>query len=231
MNTNRQNIIKSYLDYGFTAEEIAEELDMDLALVRSALQPQKMLRTQKSSRSTRKVYTKRVWRTHSRDKTIQLYEILYKFGVKEINRNVRQFGLKPGARYMHIRWEDLYTLKIHFGYHNPLPGDALDKITYFSEKLRRAVDERDHRTCIRCNRKLTKESIRYHKITHPGPMNIDNCATLCKRCRICRIIRYYKVAPDIFHGMTFNQFKQWIDTNDYLYAKNVVERVREQNAE
>lgn len=211
---NRQDRIKEYYDYDFTTEEIAEELNLEVWFVEEALKPSPIPRTEQPARSRLRIYNgKKGGRSHPRDRTILSYELLYKYGPNRLNTYLRKYGLHPAARVMGIPWQWLYTLKVYFGYHNKLPVDALDRITYFSEEIRRQVDERDKRTCIRCSVATTSDTIRYHKINHPGAMAANNCATLCSKCR-SRALNYYHGKQSIFKGIDFKGFCNWISNND-----------------
>jgi len=211
---NRQDRIKEYYDYNFTTEEIAEELGIEVWFVEEALKPSPIPRTEQPARSRLRIYNgKKGGRSHPRDRTIPSYELLYKYGPNRLNTYMKKYGLVPAGRVLNIPWQRLYTLKVYFGYHNKLPGDAISRITYFSEEIRRQVDERDKRVCIRCGVATTTEAIRYHKINHPGSMEVDNCATLCDKCRI-RAYKYYAVKQSIFKGYGVEDFRVWVVEND-----------------
>jgi len=211
---NRQDRIREYREYDFTTEEIADELNVEVWFVEEALKPSTIPRTEQPAKSRLRIYNgKGGGRSHPRDVTIHSYELLYKYGPNRLNTYMKKYGLLPAGRVLNIPWQWLYSLKIHFGYHNKLPQDALDRITYFSEKLRREVDERDNHICIRCGTATTADTIRYHKISHPAPMTADNCATLCDKCRI-RSYKYYADKQSIFKGYGVVDFSDWIVEND-----------------
>lgn len=218
---NRQDLIKDYVDYGFSAKDIAEELGIDEVLVKSALIEQKPLRTETPASSIKAIYKDTTYKTHATDKTMPMYELLYEYGPKELNRMIKNWGLKPTAEYLKVKWSILYSLKVHFGYHEPLPMDALHRITYFSDEIRKSVDERDNRECIRCERHIEKKNIRYHKISHPGPMCIDNCATLCQYCRH-RTLKHIYDNYRTFYRMRYNDFRAWIHNNDAFVHRDRV---------
>lgn len=216
---NRQDLIKQYHEYGLKPEEISEELGIPSFLVKSALVKPKRPITEKKAKTLR--YSRpRYDKERATDRTWNLYEILYKHGPRRINKVLAKTGFDLAAEILECEKKDLIALKLHFGYHKPLPGDAMQKITYFSEKLRRKVDNRDNRTCIRCGKKIDKKNIRYHKIYHPGPMKVDNCATLCLYCRSFRILKHYDAYPDMFDDMSFKEFKEWIHKNDPFHHRN-----------
>jgi len=200
---------------GFTSQvEIGEELNLEVWFVEEALKPSTIPRTEQPARSRLRIYNgKKGGRSHHRDRTIQSYELLYKYGPNRLNTYMKKYGLVPAGRVMGIPWQWLYTLKVYFGYHNKLPQDALDRITYFSEGLRRQVDGRDKRVCIRCGVTTTTDTIRYHKINHPGLMKADNCATLCDKCRI-RAYKYYAAKQSIFKGYGVEDYRVWVVEND-----------------
>jgi len=213
---NRQDRIKEYHEYDFTTEEIVEELNLEVWFVEEALKPSSVPRTEQPARSRLRIYKgKGGGRSHPRDRTIPSYELLYKYGPNRLNTYLKKYGLVPAGRVLGIPWQWLYTLKVYFGYHNKLPRDALDRITYFSEEIRRQVDDRDKRVCIRCGSATTTDSIRYHKINHPAPMTADNCATLCDKCRI-RAYKYYAGKQSIFKGYGVEGFREWVVENDPL---------------
>ena len=211
---NRQDRIKEYYDYGFKTEEIAEELAVEEWFVEEALKPSPIPRTEQPAKSRLRIYNgKKGGRSHPRDVTIPSFEFLYKHGPNRINTYLKKYGLVPAGRVLGIPWQWLYTLKIHFGYHNKLPQDALDRITYFSENLRQQVNDRDKRACIRCGTATTLDTIRYHKINHPASMTADNCVTLCEKCRI-RAYKYYAAKQSIFKGFGVEDFQRWVAEND-----------------
>jgi len=211
---NRQDRIKEYYDYNFTTEEIAEELGVEVWFVEEALKSSPIPRTEQPARSRLRIYNgKKGGRSHPRDRTIPSYELLYKYGPNRLNTYLKKYGLHPAGRVLGIPWQWLYTLKVYFGYHNKLPHDALDRITYFSEDLRRQVDDRDNRVCIRCGVATTPDTIRYHKINHPAPMTANNCTTLCNKCRI-RAYKYYAGKQSIFKGYGIEEFREWVVEND-----------------
>ncbi|MBC8551465.1 MAG: hypothetical protein H8D23_17610 [Candidatus Brocadiales bacterium] len=208
---NKQDLVKEYKDYGYSAQEIAQELNMPISLVNSALEGYKLPTTSYKAKETYKTYANdKTFRTRANDKTLPMYEVLYEYGPKDINRMVSTWGLTMTAKFTGYTKNNLIALKYHYGYHNHIPMDALDKTTYFSEAIRREVDARDDRHCIRCTHPLGIKDIRYHKITHPAPMSVNVCATLCKYCRSTKILPNYEV----FDGMRYEEFKEWVLTND-----------------
>jgi len=219
---NHQDLIKEYDSYGFTPNEISETLNIPVDLVKAALIASLPSTTDYPANSIR--YKKQFYeKTQATDRTRPLYEILYKYAPKDLNRMIKVWGLVLTARYIGHTRNDLMALKMHFGYRNIIPGNALKKICYFSDELRKAVDERDHRKCARCGRDCTKENIRYHKISHPGEMTVDNCVTLCLGCRYTKVLRAYDVDYRLFQGMDHKEFIDWINT--YIpYYKNKVKK-------
>lgn len=89
-----------------------------------------------------------------------------------------------------------------------MPANAIDRLFYFSNDLRRQVDERDGRRCIVNQSDLTQKRIRYHKISIPGPMTVDNCATICYRHRGEKVLKILENKPETFRGMNYKQFKE-----------------------
>jgi len=83
-----------------------------------------------------------------------MYELLYKYGPYRINYAYKVYGLIKAANRLGTTASTLYVLKDHFGYDRLLPRNALDRIPYFPEEIRKKIDERDHGMCIRCH--LTK---------------------------------------------------------------------------
>lgn len=219
MSRNRQDMIKEYKDYGYSNTKIAEVLDIDIIMVNSALMEYNRPITERETQSLKRLYKGSDWKSHARDKHMGSYEVLYKYGAQHLNKIIKRYGLRPAADWLHIRQNDLISLKIHFGYYNNIPGDAIERITYFSHDIRKEVDERDKRACIRCRKALDAESIRYHKITHPGAMTMANCATLCDYCREGRVIKHIKAHNRVFYGMTFENFRTWIHDNDPAAGK------------
>jgi hypothetical protein len=214
-----QEQIKEYKDYGFSPEEIAKELKLDLFFVKSALDPQKKPSSWLKAKSLR-YGSCNYDRKQANDKEMPLYEILYKYSSYEINKLISKLGFTLTSKYMGVKRNDLIALKVHFGFHNPIPRDALEHIAYFSNDLRKKVDERDERRCVRCGKKLNKKNIRYHKISHPGPMEVDNCITLCFYCRSWRILKHYDTNKERFENMRFEEFKKWIFNNDPAIKHN-----------
>ena len=207
---NRQNLIKEYDSYGFTAEQITEELNIPLILVKSALMVYPKPTTEIKAKSLRyqsHIYDKR----QATDRDRPMYELLYRTKPRRLNRMIKKTGAIITAKMLKCKRNDIVALKYHFGYHERIPGDALNKICYFSTKLRREVDERDHRTCVRCGRAISDDKIRYHKISHPGSMTVDNCATLCLNCRSTKILKEYDKDIKQFDGMGFEGFIEWIE--------------------
>ena len=205
---NRQDLIKEYADYGLTEAEIAEELNIDPLLVNSALMVYPPLRTETPAKSISKRYYPQ--HAHATDKTIELYELLHEHGSRKINRYWKVYGLSAAAQVLDCDSQTLFALKMHYGYHRPLPGNALELALYFPEEVRRQVDERDQRICVRCHKKVPDVDIRYHKISHPGPVDLENCATLCKRCRSRHVNPYVVKNRKLFKDMRFEGFLKWI---------------------
>jgi len=202
---NRQILIKEYADYGFTVPEICEELDLEEWFVISALDEDPLCRTEVPAKSISKIYYPQY--AHATDKTIDLYELLYRHGTRKINRYYNVYKLKAAAHVLKCDPRTLFALKIHFRYERSLPGNAMDLCLYFPEEIRRQVDERDKRTCVRCHRRVTDNDLRYHKISHPGPVDaVDNCATLCKRCRSRHVNRKVIDNRKLFKDMRFDGF-------------------------
>jgi len=206
---NRQILIKEYADYGFTVEEICKELNLWPELVKSALEPSPPVRTEIPAKSISRRYFPQY--AHATDKSIEFYELLYKYGPRKLNRWLKVYGQTDCAEYINCDPSVLFSLKIHFGYHRSIPGNALELCTYFPEEVRRQVDERDHRICVRCHRHVSNRDIRYHKISHPGPVEPDNCATLCRKCRSTQINRRVIVNRKDFKTMRFDEFCKWIE--------------------
>ena len=218
---NRQDLIKEYKEYGFSEAEISAELGIPLFLIKSALVKDKPSRTDikaKSLRYKNVAYDK----MQANDRTLALYELLYEYHPLELNKLLKNMGANFTAKYTGYTVNDIIALKMHFGYKGSIPKDALHKICYFSEKIRREVDKRDNRQCIRCNKDLTVKSIRYHKISHPDEMVADNCATLCLYCRSHRILKHYDHDRERFMGMRYEEFKTWIADNDPFHHRNRV---------
>lgn len=214
MSRNRQEMIIEYKDYGYSDTKIAKELDIDIMMVKSALMEYGPPITEFQAKSLKEIYKGSSWVSHARDKHMGSYEMLYKYGAKDLNKYMKRYGIRPTAEFLREDPNHLISLKIHFGYYNNIPGDAIQRITYFSHDIRKEVDKRDSRECIRCSKSLNTDTIRYHKITHPGSMNMDNCATLCDYCRQFRIIKHIKAHNRVFYGMSFDKFSAWIQTND-----------------
>lgn len=182
---NNQIKIKQYDDYGFTPEEISKELDLNLWFIELALEPSKLPRTYKANLRGYKA------KAHPTNHNIAIYELLFKHGPKKINRFWKKYGIQEAAKQLNTTLGILYALKQHFGYHQRIPKNALDIIKYWPEQLRREVDKRDDRKCVRCiagkSRNLRKyvlkeHEIRYFKIDVHGKLDIPNCATLCRWC-------------------------------------------------
>jgi len=205
---NRQVLIKEYADYGFTEEEIAKELNIDLLLVNSALMTYPPLRTETPAKSISARYYPQY--AHATDKTIEFYELLHKHGPRKLNRYIKVFGFEAAAYVLKCEPRPLFALKMHYGYHRPLPGNAEELSLYFPEEVRRQVDGRDNRTCVRCSKQASDTDIRYHKISHPGPVDADNCATLCKRCRSRHVNPMVVKNRKMFKAMRFEGFLEWL---------------------
>jgi len=143
---NRQVLIKEYADYGFTEEEIAKELNIDLLLVNSALMTSPPVRTEIPAKNISKRYYPQY--AHATDKSIEFYEILHEHGPRKLNRYIKVYGFEAAAYVLKCEPRPLFALKMHYGYHRPLPGNAEELSLYFPEEVRREVDERDKRTCL-----------------------------------------------------------------------------------
>lgn len=213
---NKQDLIKEYKDYGFSEVEISNELDIPLAIVKSALAKSPKVSTERIPRHNSKNNTK----FHGTDKEVPMFEALYKYTPLEINKMIRLWGLTYTAKYMGITKSDIIALKYHFGYHKPIPMNARQIITYFPHDVRVEVDKRDGRVCQRCNKELDKANLRYHKISHPGNNELNNCITLCKYCRSSRIYKHMKAQEDIFDDMDYNSLKAWISEHDPFIVRN-----------
>lgn len=219
---NKQEIIREYDDYGYNHAQIAEMMNVDAVFVKSALMRNTKLSTYSPAVSRLRAYGTKGWKMHATDRNMELYEILYAYGPKDINRRVMKYGLRAAADWYRVSQSAMIGLKMHFGFHRPLPMDALSRISYFSIDLRKQIDERDNRTCQRCLRLQSKRSIRYHKIAHPGEMTVDNCITLCEHCRNNRIIKHCKADYTRFLIMGFDEFKAWIHEHDpFTHRKRI----------
>ncbi len=205
---NRQDLIKEYADYGLTVPEICDELNLEAWFVNSALEEYPLLRTETPAKSISKRYYPQY--AHATDKTIEFYELIHKHGSRKINRYWRVYGLSAAAQVLDCDPQTLFALKMHYGYHRPLPGIAMELALYFPKEVRTQVDVRDHRTCVRCHKKVSDVDIRYHKISHPGPVDVDNCATLCKRCRSRHVNPNVVKNRKLFKDMRFEGFLKWI---------------------
>jgi hypothetical protein len=223
---NRQVLIKEYADYGFTVPEICDELNLEEWFVNSAMYEDPPCRTEIPAKSISKIYYPQY--AHATDKTIAFYELIHEHGSRKINRYWRVYGLSAAAQVLECDPRTLFSLKIHFGYERPLPGDALDLCLYFPEEVRRQVDDRDQRTCVRCHKKASDADIRYHKISHPGPVSKDNCATLCKRCRSRHVNPFVVRNRKMFKEMRFDEFVTCVKVNapfimrDRIYPKGQI---------
>ena len=205
---NRQDLIKEYADYGFTVPEICAELNLEAWFVNSALHEDPPMRTESPAKSISTIYYPQ--HAHATDKTIELYELLHEHGSRKINRYWKVYGLNAASQVLDCDPQTLLALKMHYGYHRPLPGNAIELALYFPEEVRRQVDKRDDRTCVRCGKQPSDADIRYHKISHPGPVDLDNCATLCKRCRSRHVNPLVVNNRKLFKDMRFDGFLKWI---------------------
>ena len=218
---NKQDLVREYEDYGYSVEEIAKELNMPINLVKSAVERNKMSTTSYQAKSNYVPYTHGyTFKMCATDRERPMYEVLYEHGASDLNTMIKTWGLRLTAMYTGVKKNDLIALKYHYGYHNPIPGDALAKATYFSNEVRKQVDERDNRQCVRCGYDLGVKDIRYHKISHPALCTADNCITLCLYCRKTRILPNY----EIFNGMNYTTMKEWIHTHDPFQPKSNVTR-------
>ena len=215
---NRQELIIECADYGLSTKEISDHLNIEEWLVKSALVKSPTPRTEIPAMSTSKTYYPQY--AHSTDKTIEFYEVLYEHGASKINRLIKRWGPKSTADFLGIRWNVLHSLKIHFGYEDPLPANALELCLYFPEEIRRDVDTRDNLKCARCDRETDDKNRRYHKISHPNPVTADNCVTLCKYCRTTRINKLLKFDPKMFNGMLHDDFKVWVKEHTPFVKRN-----------
>ena len=217
--------VREFVDYNFTLEEIIEELNnRPEKVVRAAYQFVKDNRsfTSQEIGISDKTPGNKNPKMHTRDKNIEFYELIWREGRKEINWAIRNLGSSHAAKYFRVDRKVILALQQHYDYKEGLPQDYLEQMTYFPEEVRREVDKRDKRECIRCGRKLkkcldnedrqSKFTLNYHKIQHPGPIDKSNCATLCYVCR--RRLQVKHKDKDTFEGMDFTEFKQWISEHD-----------------
>jgi len=219
---NRQELVEEYKDYGYSNAEIAEMLDIDIFLVRDALVKPKRLNSEKRAKGIGGLYKNKSAKHFATDRERESFELLYKYGPLELNKMINRWGVTATAVFVHVRPVILRILKDYFASRHPLPGTALEMISYFSNDLRREVDNRDNRVCQRCNRPQDKKTIRYHKIAHPGLCTVDNCITLCTYCRNTRILPRYYEDRHMFDGMDYEAMHTWIQENDPFIQRNRV---------
>ena len=217
---NRQELVIECADYGLSIPEICEHLSLDEWFVKSALMKSPPLRTETPAKSVSTTYLPQY--AHSKDKTVQFYEVLYEHGPQKLNKLIKKLGPKLTGEFLGAKRNTIHALKIHFGYHKPLPANALELCLYFPETVRREVDSRDNLKCARCDRETDDKNRRYHKISHPNPVTADNCVTLCKYCRTTRINKLLKYDPKMFDGMTHADFIAWIKENVPFVKRNRV---------
>ena len=223
---NRQELIIECADYGLSTKEISDHLNIEEWLVQSALVKSPTPRTEIPAKSTSKTYYPQY--AHSTDKTIEFYEVLYEHGPKKLNRLIKKIGPKLTSEFLGARWNTMHALKIHFGYDDPIPANALELCLYFPEKVRREVDARDNLKCARCDRETDDKCRRYHKIYHPGPITAENCSTLCRYCRTTKINKFLSYDPNMFDGLTHQEFVDWLKINapfikrDRIYPKGQI---------
>ena len=217
--------VKELVDYDYTLEEAKQELygrasENIIEICYERLQEMKLQkeRIERNIGKADRTPGKQNPKMHSRDMNIPFWELLYREGRDEINTIIKTFGTSLAAKYFRVDRKVILALRQHFNY-QLVPGDWKKHCTYIPEEVRRSVDKRDNRRCIRCNGKLNSEAgrfkakcIHYHKINHPGPLNRSNVATLCSICR--RRIRSQNKGKDTFEGMQFKDFKKWIEDND-----------------
>lgn len=126
LNTpNLQEKAKQYHAYGFTPKEIAERLQIDLTLVQTSLD--------EIPGDTR------LWHPcplgenamkYTSDRTIPAFELLHQYDATYIQAVLDEYGFTGGAKILDTRIQDLYVLKRHFSYYEPLPEDAAEQISY-----------------------------------------------------------------------------------------------------
>lgn len=218
---NIQDRIKEMNEYGFTQEEIAKELNIAEVMVKSALLADIPSVNDKRADSYQRIHKNSIVRHYAIDKEMLMYEILYEHGYAKLNKYLKTYDTTATAVLLNVPHQAVYSLKRYFGYHEKIPPDAIERITYWSNDLRAEAKELYDSTCIRCDKKLDTNTIRFHKINHPGPMNMDNCAVMCNYCRK-RMISHIKTDYTVFHGMDNTQFKQWITENDAFVHRNRV---------
>lgn len=147
---NKQDLVLEYTDYGFTQKEISKKLDMDLNMVMSALEENEL--DFYAAKSRIRVHNgNRGGSVHMKDKNVRIFELLYAHGPTKINYKIRKLGMSKASRELNTTLGILYGLKDHFGYHRPLPLDALYRIPYFPCEIRLKINERDLGACIRCH--------------------------------------------------------------------------------
>lgn len=216
----RQDLIREYYEYGYTIDQIVEELNMAETYVKMALFQRKYNNYMYiPGQRARALYTKKNHYVICTVRRVAMYEFLYKFGIKEINRRIAMFGIRPAAHYLRVPINEIVALRKHFGYNNDrIPPDSMEYLTYFSENLREGphgIDERDERICQKCGKDMNNrvKEIRYHKISHPGPMIVDNAITICHWCRRKYAMPITTDEPRMLMGMRFQEFKELI-SND-----------------
>ena len=201
---NKQDQIQEMMDYGYSESEAAERLSVEKSFVTSATEgnPQYMATTGRDFvLSTVYSYP---------DKTMDQYELLHRYGAEMINSSMKIVGIRPFAAFAQVDIKTVYKLKVHFGYHKPIPHNALNRIAYFNDKQRENIKTRDKGLCVRCNHEAT----RFYKIDKRSKVEIDNCAMLCNYCTWYRMSKHTKKNKDVFKNMRHTKFKQWIKLND-----------------
>ncbi len=219
---NRQELIEEYKDYGYKNAEIAEMLDIELLLVKDALIKPKRLKTEKRAKAVGGLYKNKRFKSFATDRDNIAHELLYEYTPKELNKMLKNYGLRPTVKFISTTRSAILTLKGYFGYRHPIPGNARELTSYFSSDLRKQIDARDNRECQRCNRVQDSKNIRYHKISHPALCTVDNCITLCNYCRTHRMLKHIRNDIELFNTMDYTSIKEWITANDPFVVRNRV---------
>ncbi len=201
---NKQDQIQDMIDYGYSEAEAAEQLSVQKELVTLATTENPTFMA-----TTGRVFDENRVLAYS-DKRMDMYELLHEYGPKRINSVVKIDGLRGAARYFDVDVSVLFRLKVHFGYHNHIPRNALNKITYFNDEQRDEIKQRDKELCVRCSHEAT----RFFKIDLKGLVEIGNCAMLCTYCREKRMSKHIKNNKNVFKDMRHTEFITWIKEND-----------------
>jgi len=208
-----QDKIKQYHEYGFTIEEIAEELSISPSLVRSALKAPETTSTDHPFIT--KQFNRWKYGHYGTTRVIPSLELLWKVGPHKMNEMLEKWGQALTAEHLGVSRNLIIAVRYYFGYHEKIPPNAWNYLSYVPLEIRKQVDERDQRICVRCNRKIVTDSeVRYHKIYWRGPMSADNVATVCRLCRRERLVHLVADNPEMFRDMRFEDFKKWIQEND-----------------